>query len=62
MKSFAATRFRSVLVFKMASVENSTVPSRDALLALLCRKALTQKEGRIREDENGQTKCQDISY
>lgn len=55
MKSFAATRLRSVLVFKMALVEKSTVPSRDALLVLLCRKALTQKEGRIREDENRQT-------
>lgn len=42
-------------MFKMALVEKSTVPSRDALLVLLCRKALTQKEGRIREDENGQT-------
>lgn len=43
MKSFAATRFRSVLLFEMALVEKSTVPSRDALLVLsvgrhLCRK------------------------
>lgn len=60
MKSFAATRFKSVLLFKMAFVEKSTVPSRDALLVLLCRRALMQKEGRIREDENGQTKCQGI--
>lgn len=56
MKSFAATGFRSVLLFKVALVEKSTVPSRDALLVLLCRKAVRQKEGRIREDENGQTK------
>jgi len=46
-------------VFEVASVEKSTVPARDALLVLLCRKALTQKERKIREDENGQTKCQD---
>lgn len=48
------------LVFQMASVDKSTVPPRDTLLVLLYRRALTQKEGRIREDENGQTKYQDI--
>lgn len=60
MKSFAATRFRSVLVFNMALIEKSTVSSRDALLVFFCRKALTQKEGRFKEDENGKVKCQDI--
>lgn len=55
---FAATRFRSVLVFRMDSVEKSTVASRHILLLLLCSKALMQREGGIREDGNSQTGCQ----
>lgn len=37
-----------LLVFQMASVDKSTVPPRDTLLVLLYRRALMQKERRMR--------------
>lgn len=48
MNFFAATRFRSVLVFRMDSVEKSTVASRHIILLLFCSKALMQREGSIK--------------